>query len=301
MPDIFHAPTGFTGLALTCLVFGSPTPHVEWQYEGKALPDGVVSLRSVLTDMAQVSANLWFRTGFNSSFNGAYQCIVRENELSDVAVIGERQLIENNDISTTSPPPTCTVNSDLVNFQIRILETDCTSWGDSIRESISNALEDDIARIIQMECNCTFTSDFVQAHELPTCSTMVANSVVFRGTIATDSAIETERAFCALSNWQQSSPSININSQLFTVDSDCSLKIDSFSNPECSSSNPGIVLDHTTLIIVIAAPIGIVVLIVVVVLMICCVSCCLRKKSTTDTWRPKDERPSPYSRSVHVQ
>ncbi len=298
MQNNFQVPTGFTGLALTCLVFGWPTPHVEWLFEDGALPDGVVSSRSVLPNMGQVSANLRFRKGFNSSFNGAYQCIVRENEQSDVAVREERQLFESS-VMTTEPTPICTVNTASINFQVRILETDCTSWGDSLRESISNAFEDDIARIIQMECNCTLKSGFVQNIDLPTCSTIVANSVVFRGKIETDSANLTEQAYCALSNWQQSSPSININSQLFTVDSSCFLRVDSLSSQECSLGDSGTVLNSTTLIIVIAAPLGAVILIVFVVLIIRCVCCC-RRNAKIETWRPKENGldESSYSRSV---
>ncbi len=295
-PNNYQVPTGFTGLALTCLAFGWPTPHVEWLYMDNTLPDGVVSSRSILPSMGQISANLRFRVGFNSSFTGAYQCVVRDNEQSDEAMRQERHLFEDSIVSTSSPPPTCTVSSTQIHFQIRILETDCTSWGDSLRESFSNAFEDDIARIIQMECNCTLMPDFVQTLELPMCSPIVANSVVFRGTIETDTAAQTEKAYCALSNWQQSSPSININSKFFNVDSDCFLRVDSFSSPECSSGEPG--LDTDTLIIIIAASVGAVVLIIFVVLIICCVSCCLRKNKK-DTWRPKDERTASYSRSVN--
>ncbi len=226
--------------------------------------------------------------------------MVRENEFSNILVTSEgRELIESGDDTSTAPPTTCSVTNSLVNFQIRILETDCISWGDSLKQSIANAFEDEIMRIIQLECNCTVTSDFVQTIEPPTCSTMINNGVVFRGKIETNSVDQTENVFCALSNWQQSSPSVNINGQLFTVDSNCFIRVDSFSSPECSeclACEPSGLDPETLIIIIIGAVFGV----VMVFLIICCVCCCCRclKKNT---WRPpKGERPDPYDRSVYM-
>ncbi len=250
--------------------------------------------------MGQVSAKLRFRTGFNSNLSGAYQCVVKDSEVSSVAVNESRELIETGDVTSTTPPRSCSVSNSLVNFQIRILETDCTSWGDPLRQSIANAFEDEIMSIIQLECNCTVSSDFVQTLELPTCSTMINNGVVFRGKIETNSVDQTENVFCALSTWQQSSPSVNINGQLFVVDSDCSIRLDSFSNPECVASEPVIGIDNDTLIIVIAAPIGAVVVVVTVILIACCVSCYCRRLKKTWKMPNKRESTSQYSRSVYI-
>ena len=293
-------PSGFTGIVLTCSVFAWPPPYVEWLYESNPLPDGVRISRTV--DMGSVSAKLIFDVGFNSTYNGEYQCVVKETESSSSSRVQNERLTETGSVTST-PPPTCSVTTSEVNFQIRILNTDCDSWTPAQRDSIGSAFPDELTRIIRMECSCDVSESYVETLATPVCSTKVDNGVVFRGTIRTTSASDTEEIFCALSDWQQTRPLVNINSQLFQVDTGCSLRVDSFSSPECvsTSTEP---IEQTTLIIAIAVPTGVVVILALVLLVIFCAVCCCCTSRRKGTWNPpgKEEaypHRSPYSRSVH--
>ena len=280
----YLVPTGFTGTAITCSTFGWPAPFVEWLYEGSdTLPDGVQFTISGTSGSASQSARLVFTTGFSSSHTGEYQCVVKESESANPSAVESRRLIETGTMVTPTAPPSCSVSNSQVNFQLRVLETYCTSWSNSLKEIIRNAFQEEIMGIVQIECNCTVSQNTILILVQPVCSTMVENGVVFRGTVETSSVSDTETVFCALSSWQQTNPSININNQLFQVDSGCSLWLNSFSDTECETVNTS-TLDQMTLILVIAVPASgvLIVIVILLVLIICCVKCCRRHK--TGSW-----------------
>ena len=288
----FLVPTGHTGIALTCGAFGWPPPYVEWLFNGGPLPDGIAY--DLTGNVGIVTARLSWVRGFNSSDVGEYQCLVKVSNTTPAVAIENVQLIET---GVTVPPSisTCTVSEPLVHFQVRVLDTDCEQWGDSLKESIAGAFQDEIVRIVETQCSdCQVTQSTVQTLGLPVCSSKVENGVVFRGTITTDTISQTMSVYCALSEWQQTGPLININSNLFKVDSGCALRVDSFSSPECVLTAEPV---DTLLIIAIAAPVGTASLIIILIIIIlCCVGCYCTKKRTGE-WRPK--RRDPYSRSVN--
>ena len=299
----YLVPTGFTGVAITCGAFAWPPPFVEWLYEGDSLPEGVQSFTAGIDGTGSRSARLVFTTGFSSSLNGQYQCVVKESETSSSAsVVRNFELTETETITPTAPP-SCSASSSQVNFQLRVLDTDCSSWSNSLKDTIRSAFRDEIMLIAQMECNCTVSQSTIQITDLPTCSTKVENGVVFRGTIETSSVTETETVFCALAEWQQANPSININGQLFQVDPGCSLRLDSFSDQECVAVTTPSPIDQITLILVIAVPVGGILLIILVLLLLIglCVKCYGRSKRRS--WNPRDRESGsrPIARSVYVE
>ena len=264
----YLVPTGFTGVAITCGTFAWPPPFVEWLYEGHSLPEGVQSFTAEIDGTGSRSARLVFTTGFSSSLNGQYQCVVKERETSSsTSVVRNFELTETKTVTPTAPP-SCSTSSSQVIFQLRVLDTDCSSWSNSLRDTTRSAFRDEIMLIAQMECNCTVSQNTIQITDLPTCSTKVENGVVFRGTIKTSSTIETETVFCALAEWQQANPSININGQLFQVDSGCSLRLDSFSDQECVAVTTPSPIDQMTLILAIVLPVGVVLLAVVLLVLL---------------------------------
>ena len=292
MSGTYLVPTGHTGIALTCGTFGWPPPHVEWIFNNGPLPNGVVY--DLTNNVGIVSARLSWVRGFNSSDVGEYQCVVKESNTTSPIAFKNIQIIETG-VTTIPPTSTCTVSDSLVHFQVRVLDTDCVQWGDSLKESIAGAFQDEIVRIIESQCSdCQVSQSTVQTLGLPACSSIKENGVVFRGTIETDKAAQTESIYCALSEWQQTAPLININANLFKVDSGCALRVDSFSSPECVPATGPL---DMILIISIAVPVGaVLIIIVVIIILLCCVGCyCTRKRN--GKWGPKGR--DPYSRSVN--
>ena len=272
-------PTGFTGVAITCGAFAWLPPFVEWLYVGDSLPEGVQSFTAGIDGTGSRSARLVFTTGFSLSLSGQYQCVVKESEESlSTPVVRNFELTETETVTTTAPP-SCSASSSQVNFQLRVLDTNCPSWSNPLRDTIRSAFRDEIMLIAQMECNCTVTQNTIQITDLPTCSTKVENGVVFRGTIETSSVIETESLFCTLLNWQQANPSININGQLFQVDSGCSLRLNSFSDPECVAVTTPSPIDQMTLLATVLPVGAILAMVLLVLLTVNCFKLCCRSRT----------------------
>lgn len=276
----YRVPTGHIGAVITCAAFGWPRPYVEWLFTGGALPSGIVN--DLTVNEGLISARLRWTRGFASSDEGEYQCVVKEsNTTSPIAF--KNVMLQETDVTTPPTPSTCIISESVAHFQVRVLNTDCSGWGDSLKESIAGAFQDEIIRIVELQCSdCRVSQSTVQTLGLPTCSSKVENAVLFRGTITSATTSQTESVFCSLQEWQQTTPLININSNLFTVDSSCSLRVDSFSSPECvlSSTTPNLVL-----VIAIAVPVGGVVIMFIIVLLSCVGCYCVNKRR--GDWGPK--------------
>ena len=265
--------TGFTGVAITCGAFAWPPPFVEWLYEGHSLPEGVQSFTARIDGTGSQSARLVFTTGFSSSYNGKYQCVVKESEtFSSTSVVRNFELTETKTTITPTAPPSCSANSSQVEFQLRVVDSNCSSWSNSLKETTRKIFHQSIISILQILSNYTLSQNTIQIPDLPTCSTKMENGVVFRGTIETSSVIETETVFCALAEWQQANSSIHINNELLQVDSGYPLQPESSSDSECVTETTSL-LDP---VIVLSAISTVLLVLVVVLFIVCCIALCCK-------------------------
>ena len=278
----YLVPTGFTGVAITCGAFAWPPPFVEWLYEGDSLPEGVQSFTAGIDGTGSRSARLVFTTGFSSNYNGQYQCVVKERETSSsTSVVRNFELTETKTTITPTAPPSCSANSSQVEFQLHVLDTNCSSWSNSFKETTRKMFHQSIVSVLQILSNYTLSQNTIQIKDLPTCSTKAENGVVFRGIIETSSVTETETVFCALAGWQRVNPSININNELLQVDSGYPLQPDSFSVSECVTETTSLLVP----VIALSAISTVLLVLVVVLFTVCCITLCCK---TQRIWQKND-------------
>ncbi len=170
---------------------------------------------------------------FQKTDNGNYACIVRASD---------NNATESKSVEIMFSPPTtparnlveCRVSSVEIYFQIRVLNTACLSWSESLKERITANFLTKIINVIDTECaQCYVKLDKVKIAEPPVCSDLVDRAAFFEGSISTPQRETTEELFCALSNWQESEPIIQIDGELHSTDLNCPLQ----SNPPGNSSN----------------------------------------------------------------
>ena len=308
LPNLdFLVPNGYVGMALTCNAFGWPSPLVEWTMNVNSLPTGVVSITSASANSAIITSGLRWTRGFQTSDIGVYQCVVRKSNTTNDIVASQIVTIRESTDSNTPPPVSpCTIDdaSSTIYFQIRVLDTECTSWDSSLRQHIANEFRDEILSIVESECSCgTIESNYIQILD-PECSQVQERAVVFRGLITTSSSSLSENIFCSLSRWQQSGSYVTINNQnLHSVDSQCSLQLQTLSSSECVNAQPK-PMNRNLLIYIVAGAVGILLVVLLLFVVICCVSCCCLKKKGNESNQPKvgiaDEMYSRYVDDVIV-
>lgn len=281
----FVIPTSYVGVALTCTGFAWPSPSVQWLKNGGSLPSGMTS-EMVQSSAGLVSAKLRWTRVFSSADVGQYTCLVSSNNNTVQSTV---EIVPSSPTVTTEPPPSCSIESTSVFFQVRVLNASCNQWATLLREHIGDQFQQELSRIVETDCNCTLPPDGIQINSPPQCSENSPGGVVFRGTIRNSTAPTTEEIFCTILAWQQGGSLVNLNANLYRVDSQCSLQVDSFTSQECAvapttptPTTPTAEADIQT-IIIIAASVGgaLVVGLLIVVLVLCCIYCCYGKKRKT--------------------
>ena len=196
---------------------------------------------------------------------GEYKC-----EVSGEEGVVDSELVELSQAEPTlsSSPLDCEgVSEDSVLFQIRVGTSGCPSWNQETRSAITEETQNLLLRLLLSQCSdCEVTKTTLTVVSLE-CSDIIEGGAVFRGSIATGSAPQTEMVTCALSRWQRSRPLLSVNGNRFLVDSNCRLRIDSYSEDECLETEREGQMD-LNMILIIALPVGCVVLLVVVVVAI---------------------------------
>ena len=275
----YIVPLGYSGTVITCAAYGWPTPSIEWQRNGASLPG--LSDSDSESNSAFVSARLRWTNEFQEADAGTYTCVVHANDtnLVQTKVI---TLEAGVGVPPTIVPEVCSIGSRDVLFEIRVLDSDCRTWGDGLRQHIAGNFLNDIMNAVTAECrDCIVSAENVVLLSGPVCSDQVMRAAVFRGMITTESRGQTEDIFCALKSWQENSPLVLVNGDLLLVDQGCSVELESLDNRECSGTTPPLI-SMELLPIVIGAAAGGVALLLVVVLVICaccCCFCCSSKKS----------------------
>ena len=240
------------------------------------------SLQGSIHGTGSRSARLVFTTGFSSNYNGKYQCAVKERETSSsTSVVRNFELTETKTTITPTAPPSCSANSSQVEFQLHILDTNCSSWSNSFKETTRKMFHQSIVSVLQILSNHTLSQNTIQIKDLPTCSTKAENGVVFRGIIETSSVTETETVFCTLAGWQRVNPSININNELLQVDSGYPLQPDSFSVSECVTETTSLLVP----VIALSAISTVLLVLVVVLFTVCYITLCCK---TQRIWQKND-------------
>ena len=228
-PSTLMIPLGYTGTVVTCTALGWPTPAIGWVKSiGNFTKHRMASDSTQDTNFAFVSARLKWLDGFQESDAGDYTCVV---QASDTNAISSEVLT----LSTTTPASTsvmCPLGSQEANFQVRVLYTDCLTWGENQKMDIARVFVSEVVNIVNAACDNVTVRNIVVASP-PTCSQQVMRAAIFRGTISTESASRTQEIFCVLSLWKQSGPLVRINSNFHLVDEGCTLGLRSLDDVEC--------------------------------------------------------------------
>ena len=273
----FAVPASYTGVVLRCSGFAWPPPTVQWLKNDRPLPSGISS-EQTSPGPGIVSALLKWTRAFVASDIGQYKCLVRWDNTTVQSTV---EIIQGS--IATEPPPSCSIDTTSIFFQVRVLEAGCDQWDTALKEHVRNQFQQELLRIVETECNCTVQPDSIQINNPPQCSENAPGGVVFRGTIRTQTVAATEKIFCAIFGWQEGGSLINLNENLYRVDSQCMLRVDSFTSQECAVTPTSENIDTKT-IIIIAVPAGggVLAVLVVLVTVLCCIYCCTKKRRKAD-------------------
>ena len=249
--NLYYIPLEFTGVALTCMGFGWPTPLIRWTKDSGALPSGVTSV--VTTKQGRVKANLYFTTPFSASFIGAYKCeLAKAGSQEGREVSQQVQLFQGMSQSGGMAKECQEITSNSILFQLRVLNTGCISQLSKGQAQIVEEFQNLLYRTFLSICNCDLGPDHISIIFM-WCSKYKEESVVFRGSIQTNSSSLTGNIFCILYRWQMSGALVSVNDLLFVLDSRCSLKIDSNEAEECIESGPfSVDLNYIILVLIIS-------------------------------------------------
>ena len=208
-------PQGYSGNVVTCTALGWPTPTIDWHREGGNLKESVTSVLTRDEGSAYVTTRLRWQDGFQESDSGEYTCEVRASDTD---------LVSSETISLEISLVTCTLNSQTVYFQVRVLDTNCEIWGAELQSHITSNFETELVNIVNAMCqDCDVTSNDIEVTGLDTCGNQVIGGAVFRGMIDTLDRERTQEIFCTLSTWQQTGPLVFVNNDFHLVDKTLSL------------------------------------------------------------------------------
>ena len=289
--SIFTLPLGYSGTVVICTGFGWPPPFIEWQKNRVSLHSngGVVSEMTQMEDSAFMSAKLKWNRAFADIDVGAYDCVIRgSNETTTTSQSKTITLVPRDDpLPTLPPPPTCSINSPMVLFEVRVQDTDCSVWTDNQQTLIANNFVEVVMSVVLTGCQtCNITTVDVTLQSGPTCSNNLTRAVVFRGVITSEIMNLAEEAFCALSIWQQRGPIVRLNGNFYLVDRMCSAQLESLTDTECINNDSKTGNDTSdTFPIIIAVPVGVVAaaVLAVCVVLAMVVLCWIKGKSAPST------------------
>ena len=225
----FVVPFGYRGIIASC-TSSMPLAMIEWQKNGKRLSGRVVSYIQDDDNSSPTSAELVSAGGFFSPDLGNYTCVVHRNDTTRI-VQAEPISLNSTDFQSNRAE-SCSVVTNDVQFQLRILETGCQAWENDIQISMDMMAE--VMLALSIECpNCITSSNDITITEGPMCSREVMNSSLFRGVISTSDKSRTGFIFCTLSRWQQHKPLVRLGGGLYFVDRSCRLGYQVNSSTEC--------------------------------------------------------------------
>lgn len=226
-------PTNYREAVLTCLAYGSPAiTSLSWVKITESGQKQIISDTTNRDSRLFVFVEIVFENGFQSSDAGNYSCIpyINDRALPHTAVYTITR-------GFTVHPVQCSVNTDVVYFEIRVLNTSCGEWDPTLKQLITFQILRSIKGILAVNCDeCSVDDTNLVSNGLVMCSSKVEGAALFRGLISNSARQNIKNIFCALRNWQQVRPAIIINDSLRQVDRRCNLMMSSqndLSGPEC--------------------------------------------------------------------
>lgn len=230
---LIDIPLGYRGVVLTCLAFGSPAlTSLSWIKVAASGQRQIISDTINRDNRLFVSVEIDFRNGFESYNAGDYTCSAYSNDrVSSQTTVFTLRMAE-----SSLPVLPCSVSTETIYFDIRVLDTDCSEWSSTLKQHITFQFLRSIKGILSVNCEeCSTDASNLLSEGLVVCSSIVEGAALFRGVISDSSLQHTENIFCALSNWHQVGSAIIINDNLHQVDSECNL-MSSQEGPECARS-----------------------------------------------------------------
>ena len=219
-------------------------------------------------------SKLVFLSQFSVTDVGGYRCeLVSEGELVDSQLV---ELFQATLTATSSAAECEKVTEKLVLFQIRVATISCPTWNQATKSAISEETQNILFRILSTQCEeCDVAKETLTVVSLE-CSNFIEGGAVFRGSIETGSASQTEMLSCALAHWQSSGPLLSVDGDRFLVDSSCRLQIGSYSEEECVESESEGQMD-VSMVLIITVPVGgVVLLLAIIFIIVICSFCCRR-------------------------
>ena len=227
-PKDILIPVGYVGTILTCNVYGSPHPTIEWTRNGK--PIGPGRLRSTEShSFMYASSHLELHDiGFSEAIAGRYACVARGGN-----VVSSR-LVQLKESSRKPTRIAASTSCSAQFFQLRFLEYGC---GGSInKQHISRKVADIVRSAVGIKCqDCDVSSITIAT---VTCGRSVSDALFVIGTLSSTNATMRAKIFCAIRSWQEAGPLAEVKNGSFSlVDRKCPLKAGSTSSSECSFSS----------------------------------------------------------------
>ena len=145
-----------------------------------------------------------------------------------------------------------------------------------VEEFTLNQIHRTIFLSLELECNCTL-SDSVLVSDGLSCSQVIPNSTLYRGSLITSGNYTASQVYGILSNWSRTVPSVAVNNGQHKVDPSCGLLIESLDDEECGdevttpSSGVGSDESNNTLLFVVVGVATVLLLCVILVLIVVCV------------------------------
>lgn len=274
-------PVHFSGTALRCIGFASPSPTVKWTKDSGALPSDVESVTKVVGGV--VTAELVFLKQFGTANIGEYHCEVHSSDGGREIVKKAVHLSQGSPSSNIDNSDCRNIDSNSILFQLRILTSSCGLWNTTKISQIAGDFEDVLYRIAKAECEGCNISTVAFTVNLD-CSSVIDGGTRIRGTIKSTSPATTGDAFCALSKWQSSRALVTIDENLFVVDSECSLFLDQYESAECvEPTSDGTSDENSILLAIISAVGGAIILFLIVLICFSLCFCCHRYRK----WKPE--------------
>ena len=223
---------GFRGVIFTCNAVAWPPPILKWRSEQTREE---ISFKTNTSGLFH-SASLQFNNGFSVADAGRYTCVL-EGVNSDLSRSFTITLVTASELVAELPPAKCVATEF---FQIRVLDTDCSEWSDDDKEesrnTLSNAL---VGGILSQQCSgCSVIERSTVTLLLPTCSTLIPRGAVFKGQILTEDRTITQNIYCALSEWLQLDPLLNISGNFIQADHTCPFMLSSRTECSLASGTP---------------------------------------------------------------
>lgn len=253
-------------------------PTTEWVRNDGNLTDGrMVSDAIQNQNSAFVTARLRWLDGFLESDAGDYTCVVQGD--SDTVFSKVVTLEARTEPSPTLAPPMCSVSSGAANFEVRVLNMDCLTWGEELKEDISRDFMSDLVNIASTTCQgCIRSSQDIMVVDV-SCSG--DGAALFSGAVDTGDPNRNSDIICALTQWQQSGPLVFVNGNYLLVDSSLQL-LSTTTTPQTTTPLTTTMAPPDTPLAIIAgaSAVGVVALLgLILVMACCCIMRSLRKQS----------------------